>query len=108
MGVHFRIRSNIPASVARSVLRVIRSLRFQVLAMREARGLGVGWFVEEHEVFGLDFPEPKGLVDRYAEASALVDRYLTHDQSSFDGGALPVLTAPTTVRLRSSARVHRW
>jgi F420-dependent oxidoreductase-like protein len=48
-------------------------------------GLGAGWFVEEHEVFGLDFPEPRELVDRYTEAIALVDRYLTHDQSSFEG-----------------------
>ena len=48
-------------------------------------GIGAGWFVEEHEVFGLDFPETKMLVDRFAEAIELVDRYLTHDQSSFDG-----------------------
>ena len=48
-------------------------------------GLGAGWFVEEHAVFGLDFPEPRELVDRYAGAIALVDRYLTNDQSSFDG-----------------------
>jgi F420-dependent oxidoreductase-like protein len=48
-------------------------------------GLGAGWFVEEHEVFGLDFPETKELVERYAEAVQLVDRYLTHDESSFHG-----------------------
>lgn len=48
-------------------------------------GIGAGWFVEEHEVFGLDFPETKELVDRYAEAVQLIDRYLTHDRSSFEG-----------------------
>ncbi len=48
-------------------------------------GVGAGWFVDEHEVFGLDFPETKELVDRYAEAVELIDRYLTHDESSFDG-----------------------
>ena len=48
-------------------------------------GLGAGWFVEEHEVFGLDLQEPKVLVDRYAEAIELVDRYLSNDESSFDG-----------------------
>jgi F420-dependent oxidoreductase-like protein len=48
-------------------------------------GLGAGWFVEEHEVFGLDFPETKERVDRFAEAVALIDRYLTHDESSFEG-----------------------
>ena len=48
-------------------------------------GIGAGWFVDEHEVFGLAFPERKELVDRYAEAVQLLDRYLTHDQVSFDG-----------------------
>ncbi|MDQ3653457.1 MAG: TIGR03560 family F420-dependent LLM class oxidoreductase [Chloroflexota bacterium] len=48
-------------------------------------GIGAGWFVDEHQVFGLDFPETKELVDRYAEAVELIDRYLTHDESSFDG-----------------------
>ena len=48
-------------------------------------GIGAGWFAEEHEVFGLDFPETKELVDRYAEAVQLIDRYLTHDHSSFEG-----------------------
>jgi F420-dependent oxidoreductase-like protein len=48
-------------------------------------GIGAGWFVEEHEVFGLEFPETRELVDRYAEAIQLIDRYLTHDQSSFEG-----------------------
>jgi alkanesulfonate monooxygenase SsuD/methylene tetrahydromethanopterin reductase-like flavin-dependent oxidoreductase (luciferase family) len=48
-------------------------------------GIGAGWFVEEHEVFGLDFPETRTLVDRYAEAVALIDVYLRHDQSSFEG-----------------------
>jgi F420-dependent oxidoreductase-like protein len=48
-------------------------------------GIGAGWFVEEHEVFGLDFPETKLLVDRFAEAVELIDQYLTHDQTSFEG-----------------------
>ena len=48
-------------------------------------GIGAGWFVEEHEVFGLDFPETKTLVERYAEAVRLVDGYLSHDRTSFEG-----------------------
>jgi alkanesulfonate monooxygenase SsuD/methylene tetrahydromethanopterin reductase-like flavin-dependent oxidoreductase (luciferase family) len=48
-------------------------------------GLGAGWFVEEHDVFGIEFPETKERVDRFAEAVALIDRYLTHDESSFEG-----------------------
>jgi len=48
-------------------------------------GIGAGWFVEEHEVFGIDFPETKTLVDRFAEAVALIDEYLRNDQTTFDG-----------------------
>jgi alkanesulfonate monooxygenase SsuD/methylene tetrahydromethanopterin reductase-like flavin-dependent oxidoreductase (luciferase family) len=48
-------------------------------------GIGAGWFVDEHEVFGLDFPETKELVDRYAEAVQLIDTYLTQDQTSLSG-----------------------
>ncbi|HYH12226.1 MAG TPA: TIGR03560 family F420-dependent LLM class oxidoreductase [Thermomicrobiales bacterium] len=48
-------------------------------------GIGAGWFVEEHEVFGLEFPETRERVNRFAEAVELVDRYLSGDQSSFDG-----------------------
>lgn len=48
-------------------------------------GIGAGWFVEEHDVFGLDFPETRILVDRFAEAVELVDAYLRGDETSFDG-----------------------
>jgi F420-dependent oxidoreductase-like protein len=48
-------------------------------------GIGAGWFVEEHEVFGLAFPETRTLVNRYAEAVALIDTYLRHDHASFEG-----------------------
>jgi alkanesulfonate monooxygenase SsuD/methylene tetrahydromethanopterin reductase-like flavin-dependent oxidoreductase (luciferase family) len=48
-------------------------------------GIGTGWLAEEHEVFGIALPEPKVLVDRYEEAVALLDRYLSHDESSFAG-----------------------
>ena len=48
-------------------------------------GVGAGWFVEEHEVFGLEFPETKERVDRFAEAVALLDTYLSNDESSFEG-----------------------
>ncbi|CAN5857875.1 LLM class F420-dependent oxidoreductase [soil metagenome] len=48
-------------------------------------GIGAGWFVEEHETFGLDFPETRMLVGRYAEAVELIDTYLRNDESSFHG-----------------------
>lgn len=48
-------------------------------------GIGAGWFVDEHEMFGLDFPRTKVLVEQYAEAVDLLDRYLRADQTTFDG-----------------------
>ena len=48
-------------------------------------GIGAGWFRDEHRMFGLDFPETGELVDRYAEALDLLDRYLSNDITSFEG-----------------------
>ncbi|HEV2129235.1 MAG TPA: LLM class flavin-dependent oxidoreductase [Thermomicrobiales bacterium] len=48
-------------------------------------GIGAGWFVEEHEMFGLEFPVARQLVEQYAEAVDLLDRYLGSDQMTFDG-----------------------
>src|SRR5665811_1322445 len=48
-------------------------------------GVGAGWFVEEHEMFGLDFPKTAELVERYAEAIDLLDRYLSADETTFAG-----------------------
>ncbi|MDQ4044403.1 MAG: LLM class flavin-dependent oxidoreductase [Chloroflexota bacterium] len=48
-------------------------------------GIGAGWFVEEHEMFGLEFPATRQLVEQYAEAVDLLDRYLGSDQTTFDG-----------------------
>ena len=48
-------------------------------------GVGAGWYVNEHEMFGLDFPATGELVDRYAEALDLLDRYLSNDITSFEG-----------------------
>jgi F420-dependent oxidoreductase-like protein len=48
-------------------------------------GIGTGWFRDEHEAFGLDFPEPRELVSRFEESVRLLDTYLSNDASSFDG-----------------------
>jgi alkanesulfonate monooxygenase SsuD/methylene tetrahydromethanopterin reductase-like flavin-dependent oxidoreductase (luciferase family) len=48
-------------------------------------GVGAGWFAEEHEMFGLDFPKTGELVERYSEAIDLLDRYLSGDQTTFEG-----------------------
>lgn len=57
-------------------------------------GIGAGWFVPEHEMFGLDFPPTKELVDRYMEAVRLIDQYLRNDRTSFDGAYYTLRDAP--------------
>ncbi len=57
-------------------------------------GIGAGWFVPEHEMFGLDFPPTKELVDRYMEAVRLIDEYLRNDRTSFDGTYYTLRDAP--------------
>lgn len=57
-------------------------------------GIGAGWFKTEHDMFGLDFPETRELVDRYAEALELLDTFLTNDVSSFDGTYYQLRDAP--------------
>jgi len=48
-------------------------------------GFGAGWYVPEHEMLGIDFPEPRELVDRFEEAVEVIDRLLRQDVTSFEG-----------------------
>lgn len=48
-------------------------------------GLGAGWYVPEHEMYGLDFPGPAELVDRFGEAVEVVDRLLRREVVSYEG-----------------------
>lgn len=57
-------------------------------------GLGAGWYVPEHEMFGLDFPPTRELVDRYEEALDLIDRYLRNDLTTFEGAHYSLNDAP--------------
>jgi len=61
-------------------------------------GIGAGWFKPEHDMFGLDFPETAELVDRYAEALDLLDRFLTNDVTSFEGEYYTLREAPNRPR----------
>src|SRR5918998_52477 len=47
-------------------------------------GIGAGWFVDEHEVFGIDFPDAPELVARFREAVNLIDQLLRQDVTTFD------------------------
>lgn len=57
-------------------------------------GIGAGWFRGEHEMFGLDFPPTGELVDRYAEALDLLDRFLSNDVTTFAGEYYTLSEAP--------------
>ena len=57
-------------------------------------GLGAGWFVAEHENFGIPFPEPAELVGRFREAVQLVDLLLRQDVTTFDGTYYQTKEAP--------------
>jgi alkanesulfonate monooxygenase SsuD/methylene tetrahydromethanopterin reductase-like flavin-dependent oxidoreductase (luciferase family) len=48
-------------------------------------GLGAGWFVPEHEQFGIPFPPPGELVSRFHEAVQVIDALLRHGRADFDG-----------------------
>jgi F420-dependent oxidoreductase-like protein len=48
-------------------------------------GLGAGWFVSEHDAFGLPFPPPGERVSRFREAVQVLDRLLRQDRSTYDG-----------------------
>ena len=48
-------------------------------------GLGAGWYEPEHRAYGLDFPPPRELVDRFEEAVTVVDQLLRHEVASFSG-----------------------
>ena len=48
-------------------------------------GLGAGWFVPEHERFGITFPDPGERVDRFREAVEIIDSLLRNETTTFDG-----------------------
>ncbi len=48
-------------------------------------GLGAGWYVPEHEMFGIEFPPPAGLVSRFREAVQIVDSMLRNEVTTFEG-----------------------
>lgn len=48
-------------------------------------GFGAGWYLPEHQMLGIDFPEPRELVDRFEEAVEVIDLLLRQDVVSFEG-----------------------
>jgi F420-dependent oxidoreductase-like protein len=48
-------------------------------------GFGAGWFVAEHERFGIEFPPPRERVDEFHEAVQVVDSLLRNETTTFAG-----------------------
>jgi alkanesulfonate monooxygenase SsuD/methylene tetrahydromethanopterin reductase-like flavin-dependent oxidoreductase (luciferase family) len=48
-------------------------------------GLGTGWWEPEHRAYGVPFPGPKELVDRFEESVEVIHGLLTHETFSYDG-----------------------
>jgi alkanesulfonate monooxygenase SsuD/methylene tetrahydromethanopterin reductase-like flavin-dependent oxidoreductase (luciferase family) len=48
-------------------------------------GLGAGWWEPEHRAYGVPFPQPKELVDRFEESVEVIHGLLTHETFSFAG-----------------------
>ncbi|MEZ4665348.1 MAG: LLM class flavin-dependent oxidoreductase [Thermomicrobiales bacterium] len=57
-------------------------------------GLGAGWFVPEHEWFGIPFPEPPELVARFREAVQIIDSMLRNEYTTFHGDYYHLENAP--------------
>lgn len=61
-------------------------------------GIGAGWYVPEHLAFGIPFPEPAELVDRFQEAVEIVDRQLRQEITSYAGRYYQLTDAPCRPR----------
>lgn len=57
-------------------------------------GLGAGWFVPEHEMFGIPFPSNKELVERFREAVEICHLLFTQDITSYEGQYYQLHDAP--------------
>ena len=61
-------------------------------------GLGAGWFVEEHERFGLGWPPPAELVQRFREAVEICDSMFRNELTTYQGTYYQLADAPCRPR----------
>lgn len=57
-------------------------------------GIGAGWQVNEHEVYGIELPPTKELLARFEEACQVLKGLLTEDRATFDGKYYQLAGAP--------------
>ncbi|MEV6285343.1 TIGR03560 family F420-dependent LLM class oxidoreductase [Kribbella sp. NPDC051770] len=66
----------------------------QLSGGRFVLGVGAGWQVNEHEVYGIALPPVKELLARFEEACQVIRGLLTEDRFSFDGTHYQLSGAP--------------
>ncbi|MGC4937632.1 TIGR03560 family F420-dependent LLM class oxidoreductase [Kribbella sp. DT2] len=66
----------------------------QLSGGRFVLGVGAGWQVNEHEVYGIDLPPVKELLARFEEACQVFRGLLTEDRFSLDGKYYQLTGAP--------------
>ncbi|GAB2554507.1 TIGR03560 family F420-dependent LLM class oxidoreductase [Kribbella endophytica] len=66
----------------------------QMSGGRFVLGVGAGWQVNEHEVYGIELPAVKELLARFEEACQVFRGLLTEDRFSFDGKYYQLSGAP--------------
>ena len=57
-------------------------------------GLGAGWFVPEHEMFGIPFPANAELIGRFREAVEICHQLFTQDITTYEGTYYQIRDAP--------------
>jgi alkanesulfonate monooxygenase SsuD/methylene tetrahydromethanopterin reductase-like flavin-dependent oxidoreductase (luciferase family) len=68
-------------------------------------GLGAGWFVPEHEMFGIPFPSNAELVGRFREAVEICHLLFTQDVTTYEGTYYQVRDAPFRPRPVQQPRI---
>jgi alkanesulfonate monooxygenase SsuD/methylene tetrahydromethanopterin reductase-like flavin-dependent oxidoreductase (luciferase family) len=57
-------------------------------------GIGAGWQVNEHEVYGIELPPVRERLARFEEACQVIKGLLTQDRTTFDGTYYQLTGAP--------------
>lgn len=57
-------------------------------------GLGAGWYLPEHQKYGIEFPETPELVGRFREAVEIIDLMLRQEVTTYNGRYYQINEAP--------------
>ncbi len=84
-----------PTSIHHPALLANRSASIDHVSNgRMVLGLGAGWQINEHKVYGIELEPPKARVDRFEEAIQITRSLLDNDRTTFDGSFYQIDDAP--------------